>query len=265
MSRKSGRKSMLELEETEHINFGVNLADLEESIEVFDALYDLFDQLRPLLLKPLEQLEDIRIFMHATNLYQLMKQDFLKGMLSLVRGYITDATFHTRRLLEAAAVMKEIISKPRKVPTYANLNDDDSIKKYVDDFKIFYLTKTHLSSHSQLHYDSLCLTVHPSAIAVGSRAEFTDGGHVLHLFDVETAADLPWLKQQILIFLLMSFEALKGLQLPETNIAFNIQKWNRLCKEFDGIFRLHSKHLKEIGVIKPRSDDTNLDTSSSPE
>jgi hypothetical protein len=246
MSEETASARLRALEEAEADNFRANLASLGEAMLAYDDLYKITDDLAPVFQKTIATAGDATAFAVLTNLYQLMRQDLIKGMLSLSKGYITDASFQTRRIIEAAAVIIEMINYPGKVPYYANLTDNRSVKKYVERFKIYSLVKTNLSQMSLGHYDFLCLAVHPSALAVGSRGVFTaPDTHTLSFFEVMSEADVPRLRQDVFIYLAIVLEVFKGLgEALSINPAFDSETWAATMERYSETLRDHIEREK---------------------
>lgn len=251
MNKPSGTQEVLELFEAETQNFLANMEDAENAMKLFDHLWKLFDDAAQLFLKATtKKTDDPTAFAIQANLYQLMKMDLLRGILSLSRGYITDSGFHTRRLLETSAVMIELIRKPKKVAIYATLDDESARKKYIENFKIFLLVQNNLSEQSQKHYEMLCYQVHPSAIAVGQRGRFTDNRvHELDAFDVISEEDTPRLMKYYGLHMFMAFEALKGLKSAFTESELNEADWNKICDEFKIVWNSFAHWLVKIRAL----------------
>lgn len=239
MPEETASARLRALEEAEADNFRANLDSLGEAMLAYDDLYRLTDELAPIFQKTIATTGDVTAFGVLTNLYQLMRQDLIKGMLSLTKGYITDASFQTRRIIESAAVIIEMVNHPAKVPYYANLTDTKSVKKYVERFKIYSLVKTNLSQMSLGHYDFLCLAVHPSALAVGSRGVFTaPDTHTLSFFEVMNESDIPRLRQDVFIYLAIVLEVFKGLgEALSDNATFDAQNWTDAMQAYSETLR----------------------------
>lgn len=233
-TRKSGTQDVTDLYKAETQNFLANLEDAEHAMSLFDKLYELFEKAGPMFLKATgKKTDDPLALSIQTNLYQLMKLDLLRGIVSLTRGYITDSSFHTRRLLETSAVMIELFRKQKKVGIYASLETTEEQKEYIDNFRIFRLVETNLSEASQKHYELLCFQVHPSAIAVGDRAKITEERvHELKAFDVNSDEDTPRLMKWYGLHMLMTFEGIRGLKKAFSETELDTVAWDNGCAEF---------------------------------
>ncbi len=244
---KTVTDELLELNGIEANNFLSNHEDLGKGLEALDALSVLFDEFYSIFYKIItHDKRDGTTFAVLINLFQLMRQDLRKGMLVLCRGYVTDASFHVRRILETVAILLELIKEGSKVPVYVNLEDEKGRKKYIDKFKIFYLTKAHLSATSMEHYEMLCFNVHPSALVTADRGAFNENrqSHELSFFDINSDEDAPRLRRDFLIALLMMFEALKSFGTGlATEKDFDSARWEELSTKYHLLWQKHAKDL----------------------
>lgn len=240
-------EGLVRLNATEANNFLSTQEYLGQTVEALDALSVLFDEFYSLFYRIItrEKHDGIGIAV-LINLFQLLRQDLMKGMVGMLRGYVTDSSFHVRRILETVAIMLELIKKPAKMPIYVSLDDDKRRKQYIDKFKIFYLTKEHLSPASLDHYEMLCFNVHPSALATGDRGSFNEErqSHELSFFDINSDADLPRLRRDFLVALFMIFEALKSLGAGLASAQdFDSERWEELSGEYHLVWQKHAKEL----------------------
>lgn len=246
----SGISSMRQLELDEHSNFELNLKELGSTIDAIEGLYKLYDTFF-LLFQPVLASKDAETIAGLIDCYQLIRQDFLKGTLSICRGYIADSQFQTRRIIETVATMIEILKGPDKAAIWGNLNSMEEVRAYVSNFMVFKLIKKNMSATAVGHYESLCLFVHPSAASMSERSELqADGTHILQLFDVRSDEDTPRLKKDLLIFLTMQFNALK--ELAESlmgNEKFDNSEWAASSTQYHHIWCTHARALLDSGVL----------------
>ncbi len=119
------------------------------------------------------------------NLAALMRQDLLKGTRNLCIGYTTDASFHTRRALEAAASILHLLDIPSLAGTWSKLDTESDVKQYTKDFAVFKLVKEKLSACCLSLYEQLCLSVHPSAMSMAHRVGVDEDQTLeIRLFDI---------------------------------------------------------------------------------
>jgi hypothetical protein len=241
---------MRQLELDENSNFELNMTELGSTLEAIEGLYQLYDTFF-LLFQPVVATKDAETISGLIDCFQLMRQDFLKGTLSICRGYIADSQFQTRRIIETVATMIEILKGPEKAAIWGNLNSIEEVRAYVSNFMVFKLVKKNMSTTAVGHYESLCLFVHPSAASMAERSELQDDGtHILQLFDVRSDEDTPRLKKDLLIFLTMQFNALKELaDSLKGNENFDGIAWKAASAEYHRMWCTHAKELLDSGAL----------------
>lgn len=241
---------MRQLELDEHSNFELNMVELGSTLDAIEGLYTLYDTFF-LLFQPVIVSKDADTISGLIDCYQLMRQDFLKGTLSICRGYIADSQFQTRRIIETVATMIEILKGPDKAAIWGNLTSIEEVRAYVSNFMVFKLIKKNMSATAVGHYESLCLFVHPSAASMAERSELQeDGTHILQLFDVRSDEDTPRLKKDLLIFLTMQFNALKELALSlKDNKNFDNLAWGDASAEYHRMWCSHAQELLDSGAL----------------
>lgn len=245
--KRKATTRLLQLNDAEASNFLCNLEEISETLEAFDAISSLFEEFYKLLYDTIAaENRDDNIVPVLLNLFQLMRLDAEKCMLTLCRGYVTDSSFHLRRMLETVAIMLELINKPKKLEFYINLVNDKAVKKYVEEFKVFQLVKRYLSKASQDHYETLCLNVHPSVVSTGERGSVNKekNTHQLLFFDVNSEKDIPRLRKEVLITLLIILEGLRSLGSGLADkAAFDSVAWNSMSAQY---FQLVSIYIKQL-------------------
>ena len=102
-NRLVAHNELVRLESIQARNFKGNLQRLQQDISVFDELFYLAADLFYLMKRPLLKQGEERKFCVLTNLYSLIMQDLMKGMVNILNGYVTDSSFHSRRILESVA------------------------------------------------------------------------------------------------------------------------------------------------------------------
>ncbi|MDZ4836620.1 MAG: hypothetical protein SGJ27_22815 [Candidatus Melainabacteria bacterium] len=241
---------LLSLAEVEDNNFDANVRLLPDVLFAFDELFRLHATFTSLIESSISDLGETA-YVAVSNFCQLIAQDLLKGMCNLCKGYLTDATFHTRRAVEAAASLIEVVKKPEKAQIWSLMAADEQIAKYVKTFATYKLVKSNLSAVVVKQYETHCLSVHPSALSMAHRTKFSESGTwSIRFFDVETIQDIPQLKRAILNLLTTHRLILDDMAAVfETSPSFDSEHYNAASKRVFAIWREVVETLLESGEI----------------
>lgn len=241
---------LLTLAEVEDNNFDANVRLLPDVLFAFDELFRLHATFTSLIENSALELGETA-YVAVSNFCQLIAQDLLKGMCNLCRGYLTDSTFHTRRAVEAAASLIEIVKNPRKAEIWKSMEAEEQIAKYVKTFATYKLVRNNLSETVVKQYETLCLSVHPSALSMAHRTKFSDSGiWSIRFFDVEDIREIPSMKRAILNLLtthrLIIDDMAKAF---ESSPSFDSQLYDSTSKRVFAIWREVVETLLESGEI----------------
>ena len=234
MTKKIPIDHILEISGIEHRNVQKNIGRLDEYLPVYNALIRTVSSIFPLLQKALLKEKGELRYVAITNLYALMMQDVLKAMVNFTRGYITDASFEARRILESAAISIEMYKKPKKVKYYTSFETDKDRDKYIENFKVFIIVQNTLSEEAQNEYKRLCFSVHPSALAVGGRTTMNEKlEHSIEFIEYVEEKDTPRLRMHYMVLMLTIYLGFRDLAFPfKEDTDFLWDKADSLLSEF---------------------------------
>ena len=244
---KRASEEIAKIAGTEHRNVLQNLQRLEEKLPAFDCLMNTVSTIFPLIQKALIKKDNPLCYVAITNLYALMMQDILKGTVNFTKGYVTDASFQSRRILESAALAIEMYRKPQKVKYYTTFETEAQRDKYIENFKVFLIIQKTLSEVTQKDYARLCFSVHPSALAIGDRASMNEKlGHSVQLVEYAIVDSTPSLRMHFLVLLLTIFHAFMDLAVAlKDDPDFLWDQVEQLLTDFDRTWKEHGKKLYE--------------------
>ncbi len=198
IKRERPTDELLELARIEDNNFQANIRMLGDVLVAFDHVFRLHGSFTSFVEKAAMELGE-NPYLAINNFCQLIAQDLLKGMNSLCKGYLTDSSFHLRRSIESAACLIEISKNPTKADIWSAMEEDEQIVEYVKNFMVYKLVKNNMSPKVIEQYETLCLSVHPSALSMAHRTNATEGGiWTIRFFDVDRVEDIPHVKMMIL-------------------------------------------------------------------
>ncbi|MBX9671313.1 MAG: hypothetical protein K2X93_27235 [Candidatus Obscuribacterales bacterium] len=246
---------IINLEQAETDNFKANAEELV-AWELLDAWWKLSDCFWQLIQKQLSEMTNDEVIAISNSL-QLIRQDVLKGMVNLVKGYITDSSFQFRRVIETTASIVHLMKGAEKSAVWKNVVEDDGIESYVKEFPAYKLVSKNLTAELKSQYDLLCLLVHPSAMAMSSRAIFVSGGHELQVFDVNGDSDIPKLRKYFLMHLSILHNCLLSLvERFRKSENFDDVKWQEELRRYESMRRSILKHLIDSRLIPRPGEDT---------
>ncbi len=241
---------LISLAEVEDNNFDANVRLLPDVLFAFDELFRLHATFTSLLEPSVIELGETA-YVAVSNFVQLIAQDLLKGMCNLCKGYLTDSTFHTRRAVEAAASLIEIVKNPNKAEIWKSMEAEEQIARYVKTFATYKLVKSNLSEAVVKQYETLCLSVHPSALSMAHRTKFSENGiWSIQFFDVQDIREIPYMKRAILNLLTTHRLILNDMAAVfESAPSFDSESYNRYSQRVFVIWREVVETLLESGEI----------------
>lgn len=203
---------IIDLAGIEHRNVEKYMKRLSGELPALDLLMHTIGTIFPMIQKALLKKDGELRYVVIANLYSLMGQDLLKGAVNFTKGYVTDASFQSRRILEAAALAIEMYRKPRKVKYYTTFETEADREKYIENFKVFLIIQNTLSEDTQKDYARLCFSVHPSALAIGDRAAMNEKfEHSIKFIEYSDEASTSSLRMHFLIYLVTVFHGFRDL------------------------------------------------------
>lgn len=241
---------LISLAEVEDNNFDANVRMLPDVLFAFDELFRLHATFTSLVESSVLELGETA-YVAVSNFCQLIAQDLLKGMCNLCKGYLTDATFHTRRAVEAAASLIEIVKDPKKAEIWKSMEAEEQIAKYVKTFSTYKLVKKNLSEAVVKQYETFCLSVHPSALSMAHRTKFSESGvWSIQFFDVEDISEISFMKRAILNLLTTHRLILNDMAAVfESSPSFDSQTYELYSTRVFAIWREVVETLLESGEI----------------
>ncbi len=242
-------------------NLLLNLDEMSDYLIVFDDMMLRLSNVFPYLQKTLLAKSDPLLYVNVTNLYFLMMQDCITGMVNFSKGYVNDSSFHARRVLESAAVAIKLYRSPNKVKIYSGVQTEIERKKYIETFPVFKLVKKNLSSSTQRQYERLCMSVHPSAFAIGGRISIDENlQHSMAAFEYQGEQDLAKLIMHYMVYTQTVFNAVKEfLNSFNNDQDFDTHEANKQLVEFMKLWQKYQRSLflkyPELFLTKDESPD----------
>jgi len=161
---------------------------LGDSYSIATDLVDLYTVVLNASLKPVCKLDDNNFQMPALmHTLQWLKNEAISGVLSMMRGHISDASNFNRRALELSAFIslmyKDKDSAERWMKAGVSKSAQDRYRSRFDAFKV---VRAELPAPLIEIYNRCCLDVHPSPFAVVKRASLdSDRTHRFSFFDLD--------------------------------------------------------------------------------
>jgi hypothetical protein len=164
---------------------------LGETYNTSQELLDLYSVLFDASLKCVWKLEDKHQPPALMHSLQWLKNEAIAGILTLMRGHISDASNFGRRSIEICAFIKLMYENKEAAARWMKAGTSKRAQaKYLSAFPAFELVRKHLTPELVKIYERNCLDVHPSFFAVVKRASLDpDRVHRFSYFDLDETDD----------------------------------------------------------------------------
>ena len=229
--------------------------NFQRSIRYLSTELQSYTELGQLYLKLWNQIQKVVTRTGKThdavlNCYQIMINDLIKGTLSMCRGHTTDAQFYTRRMVETAASIIEIMKDQQKATIWLDLAKEGGQEAYVSKFMAYKLVRENLSKPIEKIYGQLCLSVHPSFSNVAGREQIIDSAYFIDPFDVMSYEDEPRHRAELLWLFETHVVVLKELSKAFiSSDKFDSSLWLAACDECQSSINQHLQRLYDSNTL----------------
>ncbi len=232
----------------ENDNFARSVRYLTIELQAYDALGQLYLNLWAQIQKIVTRTGDTHDA--VLNCYQIMMNDLIKGTISLCRGHVTDARFYTRRTIETATSIVEIMKDVQNATIWLDLAKEGGEKAYVNKFMVYKLVRENFSKELKSIYDQLCLSVHPSFSNVAGRQHILDLAYSIDPFDIMSYEDEPRHRKELIWLFSIHLVTLRELSKAFINSdKFNRNTWQTACDEYKTIIDQHLQRLYDSNTL----------------
>jgi len=198
--------------------FGRNIQFLTTTAQLTDDLTQVYDSLLLVFQEEAHSLDEYQVISSSICL-QSMRYQLIAGTLTQFRGHISDSCSYTRKAIECAAFIVEILQDEQSGKRWLEFGRSAGARRrYKSRFmawEVVIRAKNILGPQLLDLYETLCLSVHPSYVSVIRQIENSvdgSGPPIFHNIDVRSERDLEILALSYFMLLdthLMSIDAVR--------------------------------------------------------